>query len=107
VRAYGARDSYTVEEIRAVVRQWEMRMRYPAYAFALFATRGEFERLGDEIRRGRDYEQWRSDILRHYRRLPDLQLSSIAMFARNRWYHLSDARSNVPLPDSFERTPPD
>ncbi|NWG25448.1 MAG: hypothetical protein HXY30_13720 [Pseudorhodoplanes sp.] len=84
-----------------------MQIACPSDAFALFATRGEFERLGDEIRRGRDYEEWHSDVLRYYRRLPDLQLSSIAMFARNRWYHLSDARSNVPLPDSFERTPLD
>ena len=105
-RAYGIRESYTVGEISAVIDAWRMRLWHPEYAFALFATRAEFETLRGEVRRERSYEELRADVLRRNRQLPDLRLQSIALFARNRWYYLSETQSNVPLPDSFARAQP-
>jgi uncharacterized protein DUF6559 len=102
-RSYGIRESYTIEEIRTAMDQWDMKLSYPAYAFALYAARPEFERLEPAIRGGRDYEEWRSDVRRRYRRLHDLSPEGIAVFARSYWTHLGVARSSVDLPDSFEK----
>lgn len=79
-----------------------MRIPHPAYAYAIFCTRDEFARLDPNIRLGRDYDDWRSDILRQYPRLRSLDIHGIAAFVRSHWWGLSQLSSHVPLPDSFD-----
>lgn len=72
-REYGLRWPYTREEVDAVLRAWDMRLAVPAYAYAIYCTRGEFERLETRVRSGRDYDEYRRDVERQYPRLDGLE----------------------------------
>jgi hypothetical protein len=114
-REYGLRDSYSPAEIDKVIAVWEMHLSVPAYAYALFCTRADFERLDSRVRGALDYDQYRGDVLRQYRGLEHLNGQAIAVFVASEWRSglrfggETEASPLLGLPDSFAResdTPP-
>ena len=98
-RAHGVRDAYTPAEIASVLKEWDMHLSHPAYAYAIFCTRGDFERLDPAVRAGRDYEEWRQDVRRRYPRIDEISSRNVIAFARNWWP--SFPVTTIDLPDSF------
>ena len=101
MREQGALASYSEAQVTGTIRSWRMRIRYPAYAYALFCTQDEFVRLDPQIRLGRDYDDWRQDVSRQYPRLSSLDPREIAAFAREEWF-FAQSLSPMPFDDSFE-----
>jgi hypothetical protein len=101
MREHGALASYAEAQVSGTIRDWRMRIRYPAYAYALFCTRDEFARLDPNIRLDRDYDDWRRDVGRQYPRLSNLDPREIAAFAREYWI-LAQSLSPMPFDKSFE-----
>jgi hypothetical protein len=104
-RRYGLRDTYSPTEVDTVLKDWDMRLSQPAYAYAVFCSRADFERVDPGARGARDYEEYRRDVLSQYPRLASLNGREIAVFARS-WWPWSLTPSNVDLPDSFEPSEP-
>jgi hypothetical protein len=104
-RKFGLRDTYSVTEVDSVLEDWNMRLRFPEYAYALFCSHGDFERLDPRVREGLDYETCRRKVKGQYPRLENLNGRDIAIFARSHWWR--QTLSWVDLPDSFQPDRPE
>lgn len=108
-REYGTRDEYTTEEVDSVMSAWNMRLAEPAYAYALYCSRSDFDTLDPSIRAGLEYEQARRDVLARYPQLERLGAQEIAVFARSHWRSglrfmgRTESSPLMGLPDSFAR----